>query len=53
MIEQLGKTHTVVMVTHHPSAIEIADKIVLVEEGKAVGENRACGTLHTASGNAL
>jgi ABC-type bacteriocin/lantibiotic exporter with double-glycine peptidase domain len=53
LIRQLGKTHTVVMVTHHPSAIEIADKVILVEDGRVVGENRACGTLQAASGNAV
>lgn len=53
LIKQLSKTHTVIIVTHQPSAIEIADKIVLIEGGRVVGETLTSETLQTADGGVV
>lgn len=39
VIKELRKTHMVIMISHHPSTIKIADKVVLIEKGKAVDES--------------
>lgn len=38
ILKDLKKDHTVLMITHKPSLMKVADKIIVIDNGKKVGE---------------
>lgn len=38
VLEKLKKNHTVIMITHKPELMRMADKIIVIDNGKKVGE---------------
>lgn len=37
VLKDLKKTHTVIMITHKPKLMKLADKIIVIDKGKVVG----------------
>ena len=40
VLKNLKKDHTVIMITHKPTLMKIADKIVVMDSGRIVGEGK-------------
>lgn len=40
ILQNLGKNHTVIMITHAPKLMKIADHLIVIDKGKVVGQGR-------------
>lgn len=46
VLEKLKKDHTVIMITHKPELMRLADQIIVIDKGKVVGKGKHKELLH-------